>query len=915
MSIEKRFEKKSIIEFLRSQERLVSILDLSSEDRHNISDAIRQNHAGEYDQEAEDSDDFIVKKYNSDFRNIYDDVSNSLFILDNGAITIRQKQLEAYNHYTTALDIYPFFATYLAKISLQLQNEEYRTHYLLSHLDETHRFYGNLEKKISKISDLHIHFGAALDFHYRISELLVNPDIYDDGSFRGFPKEITLLHNKVIASKSFFSVMSIVESVIVLSLSRITEDTQLSQVDELSDVLGDAWGIMYEVYVLGRDDSDIKQRITTMLEIVPNIRNVNHGLLGQFIDELPYFDRRVLQKALIYFNPEYVKENIHQGLDDRTTKRYNPKMGDKLLVLYMLYKLQFGVNNTILERTIEAYMMLRNMVKSLFLQQHRRTGYGYFSSYARSALKGATNRASLSHPIESIMHPKLSTNAEIRLMIPSDRESLHNQLVDIDKELDKLQNSKLNYNLKVMYHYLKRDPDNKQGQKVYYEVARKRVQKDTRILTALLTSESIRFENQLHRGGKKKDRKMELVDLAQKYFHGIDAAGSELIVPPEVYAPAYAFFKRSIISSGLAVESSLLKHGSQRIDLQYTFHAGEEFRDILSGLRTLFEAVVFLNLKDEDRIGHGVALGLSPKLFFADRDRVVLTVGEYMDNLLFLYFLFASQSNPPFIKSTIEEKVIELGNIVYGGLIEKTGKNYTINDYIDAWLLRRNDPYVLTELLLSDNIEDMEDISAIRKLMKENGEYTIRKTYQDGFARTYTCNAIPDFVQNRHEDEEPLERYRAAKNNPNAFEIYWAQARKHYKIPKKRKEYYNGTVEFEYDIYEYAQDLMMEKYIAGRDIVIEVMPTSNLLITPIRHYDEHPLLRLHPPQDIIPNKFGLRNKKIKIVVATDNPGIQGTNLMMELHIVQNIVAKKYGKRVADEYILSLVEQANYLFDK
>ena len=41
----------------------------------------------------------------------------------------------------------------------------------------------------------------------------------------------------------------------------------------------------------------------------------------------------------------------------------------------------------------------------------------------------------------------------------------------------------------------------------------------------------------------------------------------------------------------------LFKGSKKELNIKYSYHVGEEFRDILTGLRNIFEAVIFLDLK------------------------------------------------------------------------------------------------------------------------------------------------------------------------------------------------------------------------------------------------------------------------------------------------------------------------------
>jgi len=154
-----------------------------------------------------------------------------------------------------------------------------------------------------------------------------------------------------------------------------------------------------------------------------------------------------------------------------------------------------------------------------------------------------------------------------------------------------------------------------------------------------------------------------------KYKHlinGFDAAANELHARPEVFAP---IFKR------------LRELGHYN----FTFHAGEDFIDLVSGIRYIFETIEFLEFQSGNRIGHATAIGINPKLWKKRiGEFITISQGEYLDNLLFFYYFIKSELKPKKIFK-IEEEILKLSRKIYG-------KNYSINELISAWLYRKNDP-------------------------------------------------------------------------------------------------------------------------------------------------------------------------------------------------------------------------------
>lgn len=105
---------------------------------------------------------------------------------------------------------------------------------------------------------------------------------------------------------------------------------------------------------------------------------------------------------------------------------------------------------------------------------------------------------------------------------------------------------------------------------------------------------------------------------------GIDVAGRDYLASPEDYIDIFERLRKN-------------KHASH---LRYTYHAGEDFFHILDGLRTIYEAITFLNFSKNDRIGHASAAGVSPDLWADNLDESFpISIGRYLDDLIFAYHL------------------------------------------------------------------------------------------------------------------------------------------------------------------------------------------------------------------------------------------------------------------------------------
>ena len=50
-----------------------------------------------------------------------------------------------------------------------------------------------------------------------------------------------------------------------------------------------------------------------------------------------------------------------------------------------------------------------------------------------------------------------------------------------------------------------------------------------------------------------------------------------------------------------------------------TYHVGEDFYDLIDGLRAIDEAITFFELGKNDRLGHALALGVNPYDYYNHR--------------------------------------------------------------------------------------------------------------------------------------------------------------------------------------------------------------------------------------------------------------------------------------------------------
>ena len=175
-------------------------------------------------------------------------------------------------------------------------------------------------------------------------------------------------------------------------------------------------------------------------------------------------------------------------------------------------------------------------------------------------------------------------------------------------------------------------------------------------------------------------------------FCGIDAGGSELKCPPEHFGPAYRYLKEE----SKKTERCLL-HLSAPIG--FTFHVGEVFSDLITGIRRIWEAVEFLRMEEGDRLGHAIALGINPKAYYGGGTEFICSDREFIDNAVWMKAQFGVDLiDGPSLKAMIAK-------LLPAELVQQQS---LLDDYFDAMMLR------------SDVDEDAPEYSSLASTVRAN---------------------------------------------------------------------------------------------------------------------------------------------------------------------------------------------------
>lgn len=316
----------------------------------------------------------------------------------------------------------------------------------------------------------------------------------------------------------------------------------------------------------------------------------------------------------------------------------------------------------------------------------------------------------------------------------------------------------------------------------------------------------------------------EFVELS-RYLVGIDAASLENSTPVWVFAPIYENARDSSIEQ-IGRKSRI---GNYMQSLGFTFHAGEDFRHILSGLRRIDEAVEYLKFHAGDRIGHGIALGMAPGKWRSQNPVIIIPQIEALENYLWAYdMLSGNYSNfQATVLAYIEKRIYELAGRIYGGTREERE-----HEGIGIEILLAGYHRLFTDYKCQ--YRDADNIRRIKEGLCEKLSHGERIVWDAGLlAAARHCKR---FVK---EMEQPI----------------------HYEVTEQ-----------DVLIVEELQKILKEK-LGRKGIVIEVNPSSNMTIADLDGIEENQLYQM--------DRINERQNLI-VCINSDDPAVFNTNVSNEL---------------------------------
>lgn len=393
-----------------------------------------------------------------------------------------------------------------------------------------------------------------------------------------------------------------------------------------------------------------------------------------------------------------------------------------------------------------------------------------------------------------------------------------------------------------------------------------------------------------------------------RWFRGLDVAGDENALKIEWFAPVLRWMRCGFKSRPDGERASTGFHLS--------IHAGEDYAHPASGMRHIDETVRFCEMREGDRLGHVLALGIVPKQWAARQGEMMLPLDEHLDNLVWLWHHASVLSGVmPLAQQVLplfERRIARFWSLSHWWQVpdfmadketsvssaadfEKAPLHHaTADDLYQAWWLRRNCYYRLG--MVGDGWQvTSQELCALPDHQELSEHRTLASQLYEARHAWLTRAKEAPLVIVRMGDEAA------------------AHGGFHPKPGRKAGEDIIEDVDTpaELDFMHALQDWLLTEY-DKLGLIIEANPTSNVYIARLKSHAEHPIFRWYPPDEsalergAAANLYGLRRGPVRVLVNTDDPGIMPTTLRTEFLLLREAALElKIGRTVAERWLETL----------
>lgn len=487
--------------------------------------------------------------------------------------------------------------------------------------------------------------------------------------------------------------------------------------------------------------------------------------------------------------------------------------------------------SVVLERMFHIYLMLQNQHYRLLVQSEEQFGFDQFQKFTYNKLRdpaeedylprywamhGRAVNLSRTTYLEGRLSPKGTLRKSYQLLksvlggywcylnnygpqdsiasvVPNKLGDLLGELEEHFRKISPLDRS--HHRLALVVHFIKKSwvPGRKAGPYRFYQ-QRKELELTTNVLLECL----VRWPR------------------LRTWVRGIDAAANELHAPPEIFASCYRVCQRAGIT-------------------HRTYHAGEDFAHLVSGLRTMHDALELLDLRDGDRIGHGTAMGISPRLWLERMPgQLVVKKGEWMLDLLAAWRLLRTVPSAAATAARVADDLAKCAGEVFLRDLSCTS--------LEAAMGLRHLNIRFVQASLETNWSA--DITPLNDLWQSEAQRVLD----------------------------------AKRSSPQHLKLLWEWLSDRDLWARSEALQSVDADYFDEDTYLHLQQALMRE-VAHRNVIIETLPSSNVRISQYNSFSEHHSLRWMRAPGFV--KEG--DPEIMVSLGSDDPGIFAGDLNGEFY--------------------------------
>lgn len=561
-----------------------------------------------------------------------------------------------------------------------------------------------------------------------------------------------------------------------------------------------------------------------------------------------YFKRQIAiaQAKSLHFDKDVFDYAITPDVSLKDIKRYYnvPLIGERKL-LYKAFKSIYEGDKQFdpFKSYFYAYLVIKTKVRQIFVQDPFTKGFSNFDSFDQRKklfIKGKTKylnffsfvsvQTTIGNQsikgLEMRMAPKMTSQELVNAVRNENKITQNEKFRLFQKNIINERNTKIGY----VIHFIK-NPE-KCSHKSILIGCRNQMLRETLDAQADAIANLVMKNSAYIQGGIVPRRLAEKNERIYPII-GIDAANSEFNCRPEVFGNVFRRLKN--IKRLNKLDCLFERHDCQ---LGRTFHVGEDYYDIIDGLRAIDECLFFLNFGEGDRIGHAVALGIDSHKYYKTRNyTIILPKQILLDNAV--WFINKMDTYSIADRNGLRQRLKDVFNLYFYDIFKMEAPS--IQEYYQSWKLRGDDPRAFVKEqsklkpYLINNLTP--DLDLIRKNVK-----------------------VTELFKKYHEQECLLEG--------------------------------DKPVEFKFEdsdtlVIDEIQQRMREEVFKKR-ISIETNPTSNIKITDVERYSKHPIIKF--------NNYGLVQNpdqvQIDVSINTDDQGVFATSLEKEFTLMACALSKK-----------------------